>query len=325
MNPSATMTPPVDLLDLEPASEDILREALAGMRREPREFPSKLLYDPRGAELFDAICELPEYYPTRTEIGILRAHGPAMAEAIGPEALVIEFGSGAGVKPRLLLDHLRDPCAYVPLDIARGHLLRSARQLARAYPETAILPVCADYTQALRLPEPPSDPRKRLAFFPGSTIGNFPRREARAFLRRIARIVGTGGLLLIGVDLRKDPDILRPAYNDAAGVTAAFNRNLLERLNREVGATFQVEAFEHDAIWNEAESRIEMWLHCRADHVVAIGRERFQLRAGESIRTEYSHKYGLEDFAALADPFFVRECWLDEKKWFSVQLLEVIG
>ncbi len=313
----------VSLLDCEPSVDDLAADAVDHLDRRPRQLPCKLLYDQRGSRLFDRICELDEYYPTRTETRILRENAREMAGQLGPGVLLVEYGSGSSIKTRILLNHLVRPAGYVPIDISREHLLRSARALAAAYRHVPILPVCADYHQPLELPEPPTPARRPVAFFPGSTIGNFQRDEARAFLRRIADLLGPGGLLLIGVDLRKDPAILLRAYDDAEGVTAEFNRNLLVHLNREAGADFDVDAFEHRAVWNEPAGRIEMWLIARTDQSVHLAGRSYDIPAGEGIRTECSHKYTPADFAALADGYDVLRIWRDPDELFSVQLLRV--
>ena len=216
-------------------------EALAGLQQSQKTLPCKYFYDLRGSQLFDQICDLPEYYPTRTEAAIMADHIAEMASVFGPNSLLIEYGSGSSTKTRILLDHLPGLAGYVPMDISREHLHQTADSLALAYPNLEILPLCADYTQKFELPEATRDVKSRVVYFPGSTIGNFHRAEAAAFLCRIADVCGPGGGLLIGVDLRKSPQILELAYNDAQGVTAAFNLNLLSRMNSELGADFDLE------------------------------------------------------------------------------------
>jgi dimethylhistidine N-methyltransferase len=316
------------LLDLGPAETETLREAvLAGLSRDgQKEIPSKFLYDKRGSELFDAICELDAYYPTRTELGILRAHLDAITGALGDDVLLVEFGSGSSRKTRLLLDRLEGTLAgYVPIDISRGHLVEAAEALADAFPDVPVLPVCADYTAALKLPDPGRPVARRVIYYPGSTIGNFRPAEAVPFLTRAARLAGAGGGLLIGVDLRKDADVLRRAYNDPEGVTAAFNLNLLRRLNRELGATFDLAAFRHEARWNDADGCIEMHLVSREAQTVTVAGRTVAFAAGESIRTEYSFKYTLDGFAALAAEagWSVETVWTDARAYFSVQYLTV--
>ena len=315
--------PELELLDLEPRTDDLLAEVLAGLNEEPKLLPCKFFYDKRGSELFDAICELPEYYPTRTEMAIMADHVADMAARIGPDVLVVELGSGSSVKTHQLLDALDRPVGYVPIDISRQHLLESAHRINAAFPDVEVLPVCADYSQEFDLPEPNREPRRRVVYFPGSTIGNFHRPEARRFLSRIADLAGPNGMLLIGVDLRKSPEVLIPAYDDAQGVTAAFNLNLLERINRETDADFDPEAYGHQAVWNDDESRIEMHLVANTDQVVRIGGRMFTLGRGESIRTECSYKHTIEGFARLASGFDVERVWTDDAGLFSVQLMTV--
>jgi dimethylhistidine N-methyltransferase len=295
------------------------------IRKRQKEIQCKYLYDERGSQLFDAICELEEYYPTRTEMRIMDQHGAEMAELLGSGILLIEYGSGSSTKTPILLRHLQRPAGYVPIDIAREHLLRSAERLKSEFPQLKILPVCTDYTMPFELPEIDRPVSRRVVYYPGSTIGNFHPDEARQFLRRIAGVCGSGGGLLLGVDLRKSPEILEPAYNDSAGVTAAFNLNLLERINRELGADFDLDQFEHRAIYNEERSRIEMHLISRRDQTVRVAGRAFSFETGETILTECSYKYTFEGFAELAASagFNVKRVWTDDQQLFSVQYLTV--
>jgi dimethylhistidine N-methyltransferase len=313
---------PFELRDLAPQRGRFLADVLDGLTRPHKSLPCKYFYDERGSALFDRICELPEYYPTRTELGILRRHAPAMAEALGPLCLVVEYGSGSSTKTSLLLEPLERPAAYVPVDISREHLLRSAAALARRHPGLRVIPVCADFTQPFSLPRVPNA-RRRVAYFPGSTIGNFAPPEASKFLAGVAAQCGAGGALLIGVDLRKSRSILEPAYDDSQGVTAEFNRNLLRRINRELGADFDGGAFDHRAFWNAEEGRVEMHLVSRRAQVVQLAGRRIPLAPGETIHTENSHKYDLAGFAELARSagFEVERVWTDPARLFSVQLL----
>lgn len=292
-------------------------DALRGLASTPKTLPPKLFYDAAGARLFERICALPEYYLTRAELEILEARVEEIAELTGPGAALIEYGSGAGVKVRLLLDALREPSAYVPIDISAAQLARVAADIAREYPQLLVRPLAADYTRPMSLPELPQGGR-RLAFFPGSTIGNFHPTEAAAFLRRIRHTIGDEGALVLGVDRRKDPAILRAAYDDAAGVTAAFNRNVLQRLNRELGADFDLTRFSHRAVFNDAASRIEMHLVSEGEQTVHVAGERITFEAGETIWTESSYKYdrsALETLVASAGFRLVR-CWTDVKERF---------
>jgi dimethylhistidine N-methyltransferase len=311
---------------LRDRAPDVLRmreEVWAGLAAPRKTLPCKWLYDARGSALFERICELPEYYPTRTELAILEAHAGEMAERLGPRCLLVEYGSGSSRKTRLLLDRLVEPAGYVPIDISRSALAASAHALAEAYPGLEVLPVCADYAEPVELPRPRRPAERRAVFFPGSTIGNFTPPDAQRFLARMARVAGPGGGVLIGADLRKDPALLEAAYDDAAGVTAAFDRNLLVRINRELGADFPVERFQHRALWNEADGRVEMHLVSLDARTVTVAGRRFAFAAGESIHTENSYKYTLPGFAALAAGagLAVRRVWTDPRGWFSVQWL----
>ncbi len=294
--------------DLAPTS---LRLAvLEGLLDSPKHLPSAYLYDARGSALFERICELPEYYPTRTELAILQTHAGDMATCIGPRAILVEPGSGAGVKTALLLERLLQPAAYVPVEISPTALQASVRAMAARFAHLPIHPLQADFTQAFTLPhalrrgdagraEGEIDGRV-VFFFPGSTIGNLDPPAARRFLAGARTALGPGARLLVGVDLAKDPAILLPAYDDAAGVTAAFNRNLLVRLNREAGADFDPAGFDHRALWNAAEGRIEMHLVSRRAQQVRVAGSLIAFAAGESIHTENSYKHTLPGFAALA-------------------------
>jgi dimethylhistidine N-methyltransferase len=312
-------------VDTAPDADEFLTDAIAGLTAARKTLPCKYLYDERGSHLFDDICELPEYYPTRTELAILERHIDEIADALGRGRLLIEYGSGSSLKSLLLLDHLQDLHGYVPIDISRDHLLAAAARLHERYPELKILPVCADYTSRIELPGTVALEARKVVFFPGSTIGNFTSEEALDFLGRVAEAVGPGGACLIGVDLVKDVAILEAAYDDAAGVTAAFNLNLLERMNRELDADFQVDAFRHVARWNPEESRVEMHLESLRDQTVHLGGRAIDFRVGETIWTESSHKFTRERFAALACRvgFEVARVWTDPEELFSVQLLRV--
>lgn len=316
---------PAPVVDRCPETGTFREELLSGLQAQPKTIPCKFFYDERGSKLFDRICELEEYYLTRTEIGIMRRHGGEMAARIGPEALLVEYGSGSSLKTRILLDALEQPTGYVPIDIAREHLQKAARRLARRYPALRIVPVCADYTEEVKLPDLGAKARRTVVYFPGSTIGNFAPEAARAFLARMAATAGTGGGLLIGVDLKKDVATLEAAYNDSKGVTAAFNKNVLRRANRELGADFDLDRFAHRAFYNREEGCIEMHLVSQARQAVTIGDTRIEFDKGESIRTERSYKYDLDEFAALAvrAGFEVEQVWTDKARLFSVQFATV--
>ncbi|WPL16846.1 Histidine-specific methyltransferase EgtD [Thiorhodovibrio winogradskyi] len=308
----------VSFFDDHPKPADIRAEVLRGLALPEKRIPPKFFYDEPGSRLFDAICELPEYYPTRTEIGILRQYGGEMAELLGHDVVLIELGSGSSLKIRTLLEALR-PRVYIPVDISREHLLRSAESLAAAFPEIEVRAACADYSRPFHLPLSEAD-QPRAAFFPGSSVGNFEPADAEAFLRRVGDFLGPGGHLLIGVDLRKSEDILHSAYNDAAGVTAAFNLNLLTRINRELEGSFDPAAFHHSAFFNPHDSRIEMHLVSNAPQDVLVAGETFRFSEGESIHTECSYKYGIDDFHALARRagFESVRVWTDDAQLFSV-------
>ncbi len=316
---------PITLIDYHPPTGDIRQEVLEGLSQPDKRLSPKWFYDEEGSRLFDQITELPEYYLTRTELGILNAHISEMCELIGERVTVVELGAGSSVKVRILLDHLNNPAAFIPVDISGDHLLEAARTLASDYPDLEILPVCADFTQPFDLPAPVTPAKRNLVFFPGSTIGNFGLLQAKQLLGVMAIEAGQGGGLLIGVDLKKDTATLEDAYNDSAGVTARFNLNLLTRLNREIGADFDLDLFTHRAIYSEDKGRIEMHLVSDEDQSVNIAGQRIDFVAGEYILTECSHKYELQEFANLAGEagFAVRKVWTDPDKLFSVQYLEL--
>lgn len=315
------------LTDCAPELGSFREEVLQGLQKAQKELPSKFFYDARGSQLFEQIGALDEYYLTRTELGIMRDHADQMAQLLGPQCLLVEYGSGSSTKTRLLLDHLRQPAAYVPIDISKEPLIQAATALAAAYADLEVLPVCADYTTDFELPVPTAPAARRVVYYPGSTIGNFDREPARRFLRRIAGVCGPGGGgLLIGVDLRKDPVKLHHAYNDWEGVTAAFNLNLLVRINRELGADFQPDRFRHYAFYNPREGRVEMHLVSLVNQTVHVGEAAFSFAIGESIWTESSYKYHLDEFADMAGAvgFAVAQVWTDPQGLFSVQYLTVV-
>jgi dimethylhistidine N-methyltransferase len=294
---------------------------MAGLERESKCLPPKLFYDARGSQLFDAITRLPEYYPTRTEVGLLQRHGDEMAGMLGHDGLLFELGSGSDIKIRVLLEALQ-PQAYAPIDISREQLRLSAGAIAQDHPELEVHAICADYSKPLALPGF-FDAQRRAAFFPGSSIGNFDPAQAQALLQGIARRLGPDGRLLIGVDLKKDPALLHAAYNDSEGVTAEFNLNLLTRINRELDADFDVAAFRHRAFYNEHLGRIEMHLVAAAPQHVRIDGRCFAFRAGEGIHTENSYKYSVGEFQALAAGagMTAMGVWQDDDALFSVHCL----
>lgn len=298
-------------------------EILAGLRAAQKHISPKYFYDQRGSELFDAICTLPEYYPTRTERRIMERCLPEIAELVGPAAAVIEFGAGSAAKARRLLTELREPLAYVPVEISGEYLSEQAEELARDFPAVSVVPVVADFTKPFDLPEHPETPARNLVFFPGSTIGNFSRAEARGLLEVMGHEARPGGALLMGVDLVKDARVVEAAYNDAQGVTAEFNLNVLRHLNRALDADFDLEQFRHEAIYDTRNERIEMRLVSLVAQTARVGGELIRFAAGEHVVTEYSHKYSIEGFKALAcraglEPEAV---WTDPDEFFSVHYL----
>ena len=307
------------------ANEIFLAETLDGLNQKPKTLPCKYFYDERGSALFEDICEQPEYYPTRTELGIMEEHAAEMARALGSDLVLIEYGSGSSRKTRVLLEALENPAAYLPIDISKDALFPSAESIAKEYPKLAVLPICGDYLSPLPLPEATPTENRRAVYFPGSTIGNFMPDEALSFLHRMAEQAGPGGAVLIGVDLKKDAGALERAYDDRAGVTAAFNLNLLARINRELGADFPLENFRHEARWNEAQGRVEMHLVAKQACEIRVGSERIAFETSESIHTENSYKYEISEFEALAAQAGLRadRRWMDPDEKFSVQLYEV--
>ncbi|HYY12861.1 MAG TPA: L-histidine N(alpha)-methyltransferase [Chthoniobacterales bacterium] len=301
-------------------NEEFLADVIGGLSQRPRTLPCKYFYDARGSDLFQKICELPEYYLTRAELQILAHYAGEMASAAGPRIELIGLGTGAGTKTRILLDKLQAPVAYVPVDISKEQLQRSTKLFRKIFPKLEILPVCADYLESVTLPTPSNKPARKVVYFPGSTIGNFEPDAARKFLRRISNYVDANGGLLIGVDLDKDRDLLERAYNDSMGVTAQFNLNLLVRANRELGADFDLKWWRHQAVYNSSEGRIEIYLLSETDQTVRIGERRFDFRRGEKITTEYSYKPTPERFIALARSagFDFAQMWTDDGRLFGV-------
>lgn len=302
--------------------EDFRRAVLAGLGSSPRAIPAKFLYDARGSALFDSICEQPEYYPTRTETAILRGCADDIARLARPGCALVEYGSGSSVKTRLLLEAMRDLHAYVPIDISREHLDATARLLREDYPRLRVDPVSGDYMTLDALP-PAIDGARRIGFFPGSTIGNLTPEEAVLFLRRARRLLGSDGALILGIDLKKDPQRLHDAYNDAAGVTAQFTLNLLRRMNRELEASFDLSAFAHEAFYNQAAGRIEIYFRSLRDQTVTVAGRRFTFGEGQRVHTEYSYKYDDASIAELArrGGFSIAHTWTDPARLFAVVFL----
>jgi L-histidine Nalpha-methyltransferase len=302
-------------------------DLVRGLALPQKRIPSRYFYDAVGSQLFDQITELPEYYLTRTELGILGQYADAMAGRLGSRCLLIEPGAGSLVKVRYLLDRMAEPAGFVPVDVSADHLTRAATALQARYPCLAILPVCADFTAPFSIPKPPRTESRRAIFFPGSTLGNFGPAEADDLLTRFARMVGPGGSLLLGLDLQKDPATIEAAYNDRRGVTAAFNLNVLARANRELGADFDLDNFRHQAFYDPTDGRIEMHLESLADQAVRVAGAAVRFRAGETIHTEDSYKYDLDAFArrAAACGWQADATWTDARRAVAVLHLTAAG
>lgn len=311
----------------QPDGDALLRDVREGLSARPRRLPCKYLYDAEGSALFEAICELDEYYPTRSELEIFETHLPAITDAVGPRAALVEYGCGTSLKTRRLLAALEDPVGIVLIDISETALAQAVAALRAEFPSLDVHAAVADFTSGIELPAFLRQARKHVVFFPGSTIGNFARPDARAFLGRQAALLGPGGGLLVGVDLKKRRSVLEAAYNDRKGVTAAFNLNILARINRELGANFDLERFSHRALYREDPGRIEMWLIADADQEVRVDGERFRIPAGEGICTEYSAKYSIAEFQHMARSagFLLDRVWTDARGYFSVHYGEVVG
>ena len=301
-------------------------DVLDGLARPQKAIPPKYFYDERGSQLFEAICELPEYYPTRTEMAIMAGCIGEVVRLLGPDTQLVEFGSGAGVKTRLMIEHL-EPSLYVPVEIAEGALRAACAELARRFPWLNINAVVADFARPLKLPEFIGMPiRRKAVYFPGSTIGNFTPEEAGRFLAGVREIVGSGGMLVIGVDLKKEKRVLDAAYDDAEGVTAAFNLNLLARINRELGGDFQLKRFRHKAFYDEGRGRVEMHLESLYRQYVHVAGRRFDFQPGETVHTEISCKYTIEEFRRLAAGarFHAETVWTDPANLFAVHAMMAV-
>jgi dimethylhistidine N-methyltransferase len=316
------MTLTADATDTEPFHSDFAEAVLTGLSQNIRNIPCWFLYDQRGSRLFEEITQLEEYYPTRTEIGLLNAHGSEIAELAGAGCAVVEFGSGSSRKTHILLDHMKKAAAYVPIDIDDAAINEAIARLERQFPNLPLHPVHADFSQGIKLPQEIADAPK-LGFFPGSTIGNFAQDDAAKFLADAASLLGEGSNLLIGADLQKDLDILLPAYDDAKGVTAQFTLNLIHRINRELSGTLDVERFEHRAIYNDQLGRIEIYIESLIDQDAEILGRRFSFAEGERIHIENSHKYTLPQFRDLARNagWETDQVWSDADELFSLHFL----
>ena len=313
--------PITDESDLDVSSKlEFARDLVEALQRRPRQISPKYFYDKRGSELFDAICELPEYYPTRCEMEIMQVHGESIGEHLGREVQLVEYGSGSSLKTRRLLDVLEAPHRYVPVDISSEHLHQAAEALEGDYPHLEISPVAADFSSPFEVPNTSGTKARTVVYFPGSTIGNFEPAEALAILSQISSQIQDNGGLLIGVDLKKDVSTLENAYNDAAGVTAEFNLNLLHRVNRELDGDIEVDAFEHVALYNADAGRIEMYLESQSDQEWMVDGKTWEISAGERICTEYSHKYSIDEFCELAGKagLSLERSWTDSENYFAV-------
>jgi dimethylhistidine N-methyltransferase len=309
--------------DRRPSAVDIRSDVLAGLRLTPKRLSSKYFYDDAGSALFELICEQPEYYLTRAELAIMRAHAGEIARTLGPDVLLMEYGSGSGAKTRILLSHLDNPVAYVPIEISPSALLDSATALSLNFPDLQILPLCADFTDPVAVPKPARPARRRIVYFPGSTLGNFDTRQALSLLRQMAEQIGSCGAALVGIDLKKDSAQIEAAYNDAAGVTAQFTLNMLARFNRELEANFDLSRFRHRARYNPMAGRIETHVVSCAEQQVVVAGECIRFAEAEGMLVEISCKYSLAEFAALADKagLVVGRFWTDPQQRFSVQYL----
>lgn len=306
--------------------QQFLADVRTGLQATPKRLPCKYFYDQHGSQLFERICETPEYYLTRTETQIMTGHAGEICRRIGPEATLIEYGSGSSLKTRILLDHLPDLRTYVPVDISQQHLHSVAEQLFLRYPLLDVRPVAADFTAALPLARLPLAGTRRVVYFPGSTIGNFEPAQAQRLFRQIAQVCGVGGGLLLGFDLQKDPGILEAAYNDASGVTARFNLNILQRINRELGGDFNLRQFRHEALYEPRPGRMRISLVSRVQQSVRIAGESFEFAAEEPLLTEFSYKYtplGMQDLLQSAG-LNITQLWTDSQNWFAVAYCEVV-
>lgn len=317
--------PEISVVDLKPTTDVSKSRVLKMLQREPKQISSELFYDAEGSRLFEEICKLPEYYVTRTELGVLTDNVGEIARELGPSVTLVELGSGSSLKTRVLLDELEHPHQYVPIDISKDALLSASAEIARSHPALEVTPVCADFFHELRLPKLQQSSQRIAVFFPGSTIGNFDRPHRSNLLRSIAAVAGKDGALLLGIDLRKDRQVLERAYNDAQGITAEFNRNILRVLNRELEANFDLSQWRHLSIYNEKEHRIEMHLESLADQSCTIAETTISFGKGERIHTENSYKFDLEEFReeARESGFDTEGVWTDANRYFAIVLLTV--
>lgn len=310
-----------------PPDNLLLQVVQRGLRSQPKRLPSWLFYDEQGSHLFEQICEQPEYYLARAEIALIGQHASDIADVLGPDVRLVEYGSGHAIKTRLLLEHLATPVAWIPVELSSEPMRLSTQRMERDFPQLPIQPLSVDFVRPLRLPVPPRAPRRTVLYFPGSTIGNFEEREAAQLLRKMRGEMGDNGGILVGADLKKDKATIEAAYNDRAGVTAAFTLNMLARLNRELGCNFERGAFRHRAHYNAMAGRVETHILSNREQRVRVGRLQVLFREDEAMLVEYSCKYSLEDFAALAATagLVVQHVWLDPERKFSLQYLTRAG
>ena len=314
-------------VDLQPETDDFLSTVLDGLSQSQKTIPPKFFYDAIGSKIFDKICEAPEYYVTRTEIALMKEIGEEINSLVEPKSIVVEYGCGSSLKIRALLSALPDSAEYLAIDISKSHLILTIKEIAADYPNLRVGAICADFSDALDWPEQArSEHDQRLAFFPGSTIGNQTPKEALEFLTRLRHMVGDQGSLLIGVDLKKNTEVLNSAYNDAAGYTAEFNLNLLQRMKKELDAELDISNFEHDAFYNEELGRIEMHLISQLDQTIQVGGQNFEFKKGETIHTENSYKYSIEEFSELAQKsgFVPVKAWTDADNLFSIHYMSAV-
>ncbi|QQE10111.1 L-histidine N(alpha)-methyltransferase [Planctomycetota bacterium] len=309
------------VIDYDPHENNPVNEIINCLSTNPKTLPCKYFYDAEGSRIFEQITHLPEYYPTRTEVGILQDNLDDIRHTLGPECMLVELGSGSSTKTELLLMGMDNPTVYVPIDISRDHLVQSSIRIQQDFPEIEVIPIYADFHQPIKLPLPTRNIQKTVIFFPGSTIGNLTPYEASIFMNRLATLGGPNCSVLIGVDLRKDKKILETAYNDEDKITEAFNLNMLKHINTKVGSNFNPNLFKHRAIWNDLDGRIEMHLVSTVDQTVFIGEHKISLNKHEHIRTEFSYKYTLDQFATIASAFDVQHVWQDKNNLFSLQYL----
>jgi len=313
----------ISAVQMEERRQTMLKEVITGLSKSQKTLPSKYFYDNRGSELFEKICQLDEYYLTRTELSIMRNNINDICRALGGNISLVELGSGSSKKTRLILDHANNIHSYIPVDISEDFITDIVKDLEKEYPNLKIQPVAADYTKSFSIPENCESGSRKIAYYPGSTIGNFTRDNARHFIGSISQLVGKEGGLLIGFDLIKDRKKLIEAYDDSAGVTAAFNKNILVRINRELNADFSIDGFDHKALFNESAERIEMHLVSTSDQKVTVSGREFFFEEGETIHTENSHKYSMESFRKMTAPYFENvTSWTDAEGQFCIQFLQ---